>query len=241
MVKEVDNIHKNESGICQFDLHHGDCIEFMSGMAENSVDFTLTDIPYGAANRNDNGLRNLNKEDADVMTFDLRDFLTGVLKVTKNSICIFCGKEQFSEIYGFFEGQAGTVRPIVWNKTNPSPMNGQYVYLSGVELAVWFKKKGSKTFNAHCKNTVFSFPTGRSKLHPTEKNHALLKDLILDNTNEGDTVFDPCAGSGAHMLVALENGRNTLGCEIKYEYYEIAKERLESASSTQQTGMLELA
>lgn len=45
----------------------------------------------------------------------------------------------------------GTVRPIIWEKTNPSPMNGQYIYLSGVEMAVWFKKSGAKHFNAHCK------------------------------------------------------------------------------------------
>ena len=45
----------------------------------------------------------------------------------------------------------GTVRHLVWEKTNPSPMNGQYIYLSGIENAVWFKKKGA-TFNAHCKN-----------------------------------------------------------------------------------------
>ena len=78
--------------------------------------------------------------------------------MTKNSICIFCGRGQFSDIYKFFANKKGTVRPIVWEKTNPSPMNGQYVYLSGVEFAVWFKKAGAKVFNAHCKNTVFKYP-----------------------------------------------------------------------------------
>jgi site-specific DNA-methyltransferase (adenine-specific) len=103
-------------------------------------------------------------------------------------------------------------------------MNGQYVYLSGIENAMWFKKRGG-TFNAHCKNTVFDFPLGTSKLHPTEKNHKLLKELILDNSNEGDIVFDPCAGSGAHLLVAKENNRQYLGCEIYEDYYNICKER----------------
>lgn len=120
----------------------------------------------------------------------------------------------------------GTVRPIVWEKSNPSPMNGQYVYLSGVEFAVWFKKKGSKVFNAHCKNVVFKYPNGTNKYHPTEKNHKLLKDLILDNTNPGDTVFDPCMGSGSHLLVALENNRNGLGIELNNNYFNIAKQRL---------------
>ena len=47
-----------------------------------------------------------------------------------------------------------------------NPMNGDYIYLSGLENAVWFKKRGA-TFNAHCKSNVFEYPCGRSKLHPT--------------------------------------------------------------------------
>ena len=202
-------------------------MDIMPTMADNSVNFTLTDIPYDAVNRSSNGLRNLDKGKADEITFDLEEFLEQVYRVTKNSICIFCGKEQFSTIFKFFANKKGTVRPIVWEKSNPSPMNGQYIYLSGVELAVWFKKSGAKVFNAHCKNTVFKYPNGRSKLHPTEKNHELLKDLILDNTNEGDWVFDPCMGSGSHGRVALENGRKFAGIELDDKYFEIAKERIE--------------
>ena len=98
--------------------------------------------------------------------------------------------------------------------------------MSGVEFAVWFKKRGSKVFNARCKNVVFKYPNGTSKLHPTEKNHNLLRELILDNTNEGDLVFDPCMGSGSHLLVAAENGRNGFGIEKNDYYFSIARERL---------------
>jgi len=207
-------------------LYNDDCIQTMSTMKDASVDFTLTDIPYDAVNRQSNGLRNLDKGNADIITFDLDTFLEEVLRVTKNSIVIFCGKEQFSSIYAFFASKRGTVRPIIWNKSNPSPMNGQYVYLSGVEMAVWFKKSGAKTFNAHCKNSVFKYPNGRSKLHPTEKNHKLIEELILDNTNENDMVFDPCAGSGTHLLVAKQLNRNYLGTELSKEYFTIAQDRL---------------
>ena len=213
-------------------LYHGDCMTIMPDIADNSIDFTLTDIPYDAVNRSSNGLRNLDKGKADEITFDLNTFLEQVYRVTKNSICIFCGKEQFSTIYGFFAGKKGTVRPIVWEKSNPSPMNGQYIYLSGVELAVWFKKSGAKVFNAHCKNSVFKYPNGRSKLHPTEKNHELLKEIMLDNTNEDDIVFDPCMGSGSHGLVAIENGRNFIGIELDDNYFEIAKNRIEEAKES---------
>jgi DNA modification methylase len=201
----------------------------MKIVPDNCVDFTLTDIPYDAASRSSNGLRNLDKGKADILTFDLQEFLESVLRITRNSVCIFCGKEQFSFIYDFFAKQKGTVRPIIWEKSNPSPMNGQYIYLSGVEMGVWFKKSGAKVFNAHCKNTVFKYPNGRSKLHPTEKNHDLLKDLILDNTNENDIVFDPCMGSGSHGLVSIQNQRRFVGVELDENYFNIAKQRIDEA------------
>lgn len=185
------------------------------------VDLTLTDIPYGEVNRDSNGLRTLNKKNADIMTFNLEDFLSQVYRVTNGTIIIFCGQHQISEIKNFFQDKQGrhqgTVRQLIWKKTNPSPMNGQHIYLSGIENAVWFKKRGG-TFNAHCKNTVFEYPT--------EKNHELLKELILDNSNEGDIVFDPCAGSGSHLLVARDNKRKYIGVELNKEYYDIAQDRL---------------
>ena len=221
LYKQAD--YHDKSGM----LFHADCLDIMEEMDDASVDFTLTDIPYDAVNRDSNGLRNLDKGNADIITFDLDEFLKQVYRVTSNSICIFCGKEQFSQIYQFFADIGkGTVRPIIWEKTNPSPMNGQYIYLSGVEMGVWYKKQGAKTFNAHCKNSVFHYPNGRSKLHPTEKNHDLLKDLIQDNSNEGQVIFDPCCGSVAHCLVATELKRKYIGVELDDKYFNIAADRM---------------
>ena len=205
----------------------GDCIKEMKTMPDNSVDFTLTDIPYNAVSRESNGLRNLDKGKADELAFDLDTFLNEVYRVTKNSICIFCGKEQFSSIFEYFAEKKGTTRCVVWQKSNPSPMNGQYIYLSGVELAVWYKKSGAKVFNAHCKNSVFKYPNGQTKYHPTEKNHQLLEDLILDNTNENDIVLDPCMGSGSCGIVSKKLNRKFYGIEIDETYFNTAKARIE--------------
>lgn len=211
-------------------IFNDDCINLMKNMEKDSVNLTITDIPYGEVNRSDNGLRNLNKENADILTFDLQEFLDNVYNITSGTIVIFCGIEQVSEIAKYFstkqKQKLGTMRHLIWTKTNPSPMNGDYIYLSAIENAVWFKKKGG-TFNAHCKKNYFSYPCGRSKLHPTEKNHDLIQELILDNSNEGDVIFDPCCGSGSHCLVAKENNRKFIGCELDKEFFEIAKGRFE--------------
>ena len=210
-------------------LLQGDCMELMDNIPNESIDLVLTDIPYNKVNRKDNGLRKLDKENADVLTFDLINFLNQLYDKTKSTIIIFCGKEQVSIIHSYFNDKQkkgkGTVRQLIWEKSNPSPMNGQHIYLSGVENAIWFKKRGG-TFNAHCKNTVFKYPTGRSKLHPTEKNHLLLQELILDNSNENDLILDPCMGSGSTGVVALQNNRNFLGMELDENYFNIAENRI---------------
>jgi DNA modification methylase len=189
----------------------------------------LTDIPYEEVNRSDNGLRNLNKENADIKTFEIKDFLNRVYD-TSDIFVIFCGQNQLSEIFNYFnekqKKKLGTVRQLVWCKTNPSPMNGEYIYLSGVENAVWFKKKGTGFMNTKCKKNYFTHSTGSSKFHPTEKNHKLLQEIILDNTKEGDLVVDTCMGSGSTGIVALQNGRKFYGVELNDEYYRIAESRL---------------
>ena len=212
-------------------LINSNCFDFMKNMKDNSVDLILTDIPYGTVTRESNGLANFDRGQADIITFELQPFLKECYRLAKSGIIIFCAKEQLSEIYGFFDEKQkqkkGTVRQLIWEKTNPTPFNGQYVYLSGIENAVWFRKSGG-TFNAHCKNTVFRYPIwgGKNRIHPTEKHHDLLKELILDNSNEGDLVFDPCAGSGSTLLVAKQNNRNYLGCELNEEFYLAAEKRL---------------
>lgn len=103
--------YKDDMGM----LFNRDCIDVMAKMDDGTVDFTLTDIPYDAVNRASNGLRNLDKGNADIIKFNLDDFLDEVLRVTSNSVCIFCGKEQFSHIYQrFADIGKGTVRPIIW-------------------------------------------------------------------------------------------------------------------------------
>ena len=209
-----------------YKLLHGDCLERMKEIPDGSVDLILTDIPYDGVNRESNGLRKLDKGKADVITFDIHEFLKEVDRICSGTIIIFCAKNQLSDVFNYFENnKSGTVRQLVWQKSNPSPMNGQHIYLSGIENAIWFKKRGS-VFNAHCKNTVFKHPTGRSKLHPTEKNHALLIELILDNSNENQVVLDPCMGSSSTGVACLNTNRKFIGIELDDNYFDIGAERM---------------
>lgn len=70
-------------------LLQGDCMELMDNIPNESIDLVLTDIPYNEVNRKDNGLRKLDKENADVLTFDLINFLNQLYDKTKSTIIIF--------------------------------------------------------------------------------------------------------------------------------------------------------
>lgn len=91
---KIDNVNVNKT---VNNIVQQDCIDFIkNNMNNKSVDLTLTDIPYNVVNRKSNGLRNLNKEKADVLMFDINIFLEEVYRVTRKSVIIFCSKEQFS-------------------------------------------------------------------------------------------------------------------------------------------------
>ena len=207
------------------DIKQCDAIELMQNLPDSYVDLLLTDIPYARVNKSSNGLRVIDKKQANKETFDLQSFAREAFRVTKGSAVIFCGKEQFSTLYGDFDDWGATTRMIVWEKTNPMPMNGRYVFLSGVECAVHFRKKQA-TFNGNCINTVFRFPNGSSKQHPTEKPLALFTKFIDLLTDPGDLVLDPCMGSGTTAIACERTGRRYICGDINPNYAVMAIQRL---------------
>ena len=64
------------------------------------------------------------------------------------------------------------------------------------------------------------------KIHPTQKPQNILKQLIEIFTDEGDTVIDPCCGSGATLRAAAELGRNCYGFDISKEFTNRAKNEM---------------
>lgn len=207
-------------------IYHGDALRKMISLPDNGIDVLLTDIPYGHVNRESGGLRKLDKGFADWETFDLKEFAFQSIRITKQSGVIFCGKEQFSCLFQVFAESNLSPRMIIWEKTNPSPMNGQHLFLSGVECAVYFRKPKA-TFNGRCENTVFRYPHLTSSVHPTQKSERLFMDLIRLITNPDDLVFDPCMGSGTTAVACINLGRRFLCGDINPECVRMAYRRVE--------------
>lgn len=82
-------------------LYSGDCMKYMSQIEDDGVNLTLTDIPYGEVNRDSNGLRKLDKENADIMTFDLQEFLTQLYRVTSSKLLFFVVRNNYQKYINF--------------------------------------------------------------------------------------------------------------------------------------------
>lgn len=210
----------------------GDCMVELLKLESDSVDLILTDIPYGEVNQKSSGLRLLDRTNADKCDFDVDKLIDELFRICRGSFYIFCGFEQVSGIVTKFKSLNLSTRVGVWNKTNPSPMNGQYLWLSGLELCV-YGKKPSATFNSHCKKAIWEYPSGHSKFHPTEKPLDLFTTLIEASSNKNDIVLDCCMGSGTTGVACVKTDRKFIGIEREEEYYNIAESRIQKAEKEQ--------
>lgn len=104
------------------------------------------------------------------------------------------------------------LRLIIWEKTNPVPLNQRINYLTNArEIAVLGVKGGKPTFNAVYHSGVYSAPIPRSRIHPTQKPQSIFDELVKVHSNAGDLIVDPFLGSGTTAVAALNHGRKFRG------------------------------
>lgn len=132
---------------------------------------------------------------------------------------------------------------VVWNKEVGAL--GAF-YRSQYELVFVFKSGKGKHINnfglgetGRYRTNVVSYPgantfrKGRDadlEAHSTVKPTALVADFILDCSNRGDLIVDPCLGSGTSLIAAHKTGRRGAGLELDPGYADTALKRLMTTS-----------
>ena len=238
------------------DIKHGDCLELLNEVEDNSVDLILTDPPYNISKENDN--RDKSKLNSSIMRRDKAinyDFgewdnmsRDEFLSFTKEwfSMCCnklkdggtfisFFNKEDISYL-GWIGKEFGlrTRTIFTWHKTNPVPSFRKVNYLSACEFA-WIGSKGEKawTFNFGQQkdmHNLFETPNASSYAvtdHPTEKPLNLFEHFIMIHTNKDDLVLDPFLGSGTTAVACKNLGRNCIGIEKDDHYYDLSMRRVQ--------------
>jgi site-specific DNA-methyltransferase (adenine-specific) len=170
----------------------------------------------------------LDKGAADVVTFSIPALVSELVRVCRGSFYIFCGTEQVSALRAIFVEAGITTRLGIWEKSNPSPMNGEKMWLSSVECCV-FARLPKATFTERCKSSAWRCAIQHGKLHPTQKPLPLMVRLINASTNPGDTVLDNCMGSGTTGVACVNTGRSFVGIEMDPTYFAIAQRRIAEA------------
>lgn len=232
--------YASESGPVWYALHHGDGIELLRSLPAESVHQIATDIPYDEVNQPTNGLRSLDKGNADVLTFSLDTLLAECIRVLQGSFYSFCGYQQLSDYIGLLrEHDLRSIRSCVWYKPRPSTMNAQHQWLSALEHCVFARKPGAK-FYARGGANVWRFPTARGKerIVKVQKPQALMQYLIRASSRPGHLVADPCLGSGSTGVAALTLGRHFIGAELDGDMYKVAVQRIRTLSAGQSPATL---
>jgi site-specific DNA-methyltransferase (adenine-specific) len=226
-------------------LHLGDCLEYMRGMADKSVDAVITDPPYLLDNGNGSGgflkKSSITHRLSEIESgFDESAFFVEVKRICKKvNAFIFCSNRQIPSIMNLGFENGFITNLVMWNKTNVPPFSNG-TWLQDVEFIVHIRESGA-TFQGDnaMKRKVYTMPKNVHETdHPAEKPVKVIERYLKICSNEDATIFDPFMGSGTTGVAAVQLGRNFIGCEINPDYYAIAQRRIRQAQEARQLELI---
>lgn len=222
------------------DMRHGDCLEIMKDIPDNSIDLVLTDPPYNIAR--DNYFHTMGRQGIDFGEWDKgADILSFIAEIPRilaknGSVIIFNTWKNLGDIANACEEVGLVTKDMIrWVKDNPMPRNRDRRYISDYECMVWFTNKNAKwVFNRQ--SDTYDRPLYRGSLtpksekvgHTTQKPLYLMENLLKTHSNEGDTVLDMFMGSGSTGVACKNLNRKFIGIEKDDKYFEIAKNRIKT-------------
>lgn len=119
-----------------------------------------------------------------------------------------------------------------WIKTTHLPqMTGDRPAPGYESITLCHGGEGRMRWNGGGKAGVWAFPSQSGSLVTGQKPEPLMRALVRDFTDEGETVLDPFAGSGSTLVAAYQLGRKAIGIEMREEACEIIAKRLEHEMS----------
>lgn len=240
-----------------YKLHHGNCLDVMKGMGDNSVDLILTDPPYpdmkGGTEHMIGGVGS--QKDAHFSIGDIwdanLDWVDEASRVTKLGIVCFCSYHSVAMFFDKFRANGLIVRALgTWYKRNtPNPVNNVPRFTT--EFYWMFQKspglrwRSIETMIDVPKPAAGCFAVERVLLpgtkvaaHPTQKPVKLFSEILKIG---GATVFDPFMGTGTTGVACADNNQEFIGCELyplptkpvdsisNPDYFSIAESRIDKA------------
>lgn len=237
-------------------LYHGDCLDIMQLIEDNSVDCIICDLPYAMTKLSWDSLIPLDKlwneyhrvlkKNGNVVLFSSGMFTYRLIEsntkefryklIWKKNVPTGMNSAKirpmkyYEEICIFNEG-TGTYNPIMKERVGEKKgcYNGYDHYCGKSNHVNYEKQKKKYDPNWVQPSDVLEFnvvPNRKGKLHPTQKPVDLIEWLVKTYSNENEVILDNCMGSGSTGVACLKTNRNFIGIEKDKTYYDIAVDRL---------------
>lgn len=240
----------------KFNLMLGDCLERMKEIPDGSVDLVLTDPPYGTtACKWDTvidldqmwaELERIIKPNGAIVIFGSEPFSSALrmsnIKQYKYDwvwdkklpsgmqLAKYRPMMRHENVVVFCFNGTPNYYPI---KTPQKKRTGK-IYSKSETSPIAYDDGKLKTYTEKNPQSILEFYKRDGKsLHPTQKPVALLEYLIKTYTNDGEAVLDFTMGSGSTGVACINTGRDFIGIELDPDYFDIAKQRIESANEDQ--------
>ncbi len=148
-----------------------------------------------------------------------RDWLEAITPhlARRNAIYVFnADKMVWSLRDGMIDAGFKIAQLLIWIKSQS--VLGRLDYAPMHELIIYGWHGTHKFRRSKDKSVLFYPRPSKSVLHPTTKPIGLIRRLILNSSEIGDTVFDGFLGSGTCLLSCEETKRRCFAVEIDLEY-----------------------
>lgn len=232
-----------KANVDRFRLYNGDSIPFMKNLEDGSVDILFTDPMYGIdADKTAIGIggKTGGVTSAGFILDDSADPALKFLEVLavesfrfttdKAHGYVFVGPEFFNHVRSLFidAGWLAYIKPLIWIKNGSGQCNVPHAWpASCYEMALYVRKQNSRLAKEGAPDWVECAPVVPSaKTHPYEKPVGLIKNLLERVCYPGQTMYDPCMGSGASVEAALEQKLFVIAGDLSLEAYSQATARL---------------
>lgn len=219
----------------RYRIAQADCLEFLRGLADASVDVITTDPAYSGMNEHlalghgrivgrysapDNARWFAEFRDSPEQFAEFLQECRRVLRANRHIYIMFDSFSLLSLgpiVRDYFDVKC----VVVWDKVN---LGMGHYFRRRHELIV-FASKGKRKVARRDLADVWAEKRIHRAAYPTQKPVALFSRMLEASADPGMTVCDPFVGSGSAAIAALRHGCDFIGCDVSADAVDLARER----------------
>jgi len=207
-------------------IYHGDCLDILETIGNNSIDLVITDPPYGDNCGYGRGNKEILNNEDESINYKFLDKIYPKMK-DNTSLYLFSNWK--------FEGY---LRSYIENNTNFNIRMLIIIVKNNIEMGYGFRnqyevclvlEKGKAKYNFNNFSNVLKMDNinHSEETHPHTKHLNIIEKIIKHSSSENDVVFDGFLGSGSTVEACIRTNRRYIGVELDHKWFDLINKRLE--------------